>query len=380
MSRSSQRIVIVNHSLRALGGGEASTLAYYRAFEELGFEPLLVSYETERIDVDRLRERFGWDAPLNLQYCQSEAEIDALTREGAGVLNHSYHHDRAYPCRWSAYAVMFPHGYFRNLPGRCGHSGLRQYGRFLCNSQFTADYVAALWGDDLPTTVLSPPFDLAGSREVAVTKRNVIAHVGRFGVDGHAKNQPALIALMSRLCAARELPPDAVLRLMGSVDGRAENLRECRRLQREALGLPIEFRFNLPRRELQAQLAEASVYVHATGYSPDEMLPPQCCEHFGIAILEAMAAGCVPVVFARGGAVEFVEHGRNGFLFLDADQAGRQIAWLMQHPAERRQMAERAIETAHRYSYESFKERLAMVLEESHLSLKQLPQPVGATA
>jgi glycosyltransferase involved in cell wall biosynthesis len=379
MSRSSRRIVIVNHSLRALGGGEVSTLAYYRAFEELGFDPLLVSCETEQIDVDRLRERFGWDAPLNLQYCQSEEEIDALTRDAAGVLNHSYHHDRAYPCRWSAYSVMFPHGYFRNRRCRCGHRGLRQYGRFLCNSQFTANYVAALWGEDLPTAVLSPPFDLAGAPEPAA-KGNVIAHVGRFGIDGHAKNQPALIALMARLCEARVLPADAVLRLMGSVDGRAENLGECRRLQREALGLPIEFRFNLTRHELQTQLAESSVYVHATGYALDETVPPQCCEHFGIAILEAMAAGCVPVVFARGGAVAFVEHGRNGFLFLDADQAGRQIAWLLAHPVERREMAERAIETAHRYSYESFKERLATILEESHLSREQRPQPVGASA
>lgn len=379
MSRSSRRLVIVNHSLRALGGGEVSTLAYYRAFEELGFEPLLVSCETERIDADRLRERFGWDAPLNLQYCQSEAEIDALTREAAGVLNHSYHHDRAYPCRWSAYAVMFPHGYFRNRRGRCRYPGLRQYGRFLCNSQFTADYVAALWGNDLPTTVLSPPFDLGGSPEPA-GKRNVIAHIGRFGIDGHAKNQPALIGLMSQLCETRALPSDAVLRLMGSVDRRAENLRECRQLQRTALGLPIEFLFNLPRSDLRAQLAEASVYVHATGYSPDETMPPQCCEHFGIAILEAMAAGCVPVVFARGGAVEFIEHGRNGFLFLDAPQAGRQIAWLLQHPADRRQMAERSIETARRYSYEFFRDRLATILECSHLSVGQTPQPVGASA
>ena len=378
MSRSPRRIVIVNHSLRALGGGEVSTLAYYRAFEELGFEPLLVSCETERIQADQLRERFGWDAPLKLQYCQSEAEIDAITREAAGVLNHSYHHDRAYSCRWSAYAVMFPHGYFRNRRGRCGHRGLRQYGRFLCNSQFTADYVAALWGNDLPTTVLSPPFDLAGTIEPAA-KRNIIAHVGRFGVDGHTKNQETLIRLMGGLADSREVPPDTTLRLMGSVDQRRENIRHCHRLQLIALGLPIEFCFNLTRDELQTRLSEATVYVHATGYSPDEMLPPQCCEHFGIAILEAMAAGCVPVVFARGGAVEFVEHGRNGFLFLDADQAGRQIAWLLQHPTECRQMAERAIETSRQHDYANFRERLASILESS-LLCNRVAEPVGAGA
>ncbi|HVW01750.1 MAG TPA: glycosyltransferase family 4 protein [Planctomycetaceae bacterium] len=379
MSSASRRIVIVNHSLRALGGGEVSTLAYYRAFEDLGFEPLLVSCETEQIDAGRLRERFGWDGPLNLQYCRSESEIDALTREAAGMLNHSFHHDRAYPCRWSAYSVMFPHGYFRDSRGRCRHAGLRQYGRFLCNSQFTADYVAAIWGDDLPTTVLSPPFDLTGAPEPA-TKRNLIAHIGRFGIDGHTKNQQTLIAMMSRLWGDRALPADARLRLMGSVDHRPENLNECRRLQREALGLPIEFGFNLPRHELQRTLGEASIYVHATGYSADEMIPPQCCEHFGIAILEAMSAGCVPVVFARGGAVDFVEHGRNGFLFLDADQAGRQIAWLLQHPAERERMAERAIETSRRYRYEDFRERLATILNRSRLPIEQPAQTVGAGA
>src|SRR5262249_31745169 len=38
-------------------------------------------------------------------------------------------------------------------------------------------------------------------------------------------------------------------------------------------------------------------------------------EHFGIVTVEAMAAGCVPVVVNKGGQREIVQHGVNGFLW-----------------------------------------------------------------
>jgi glycosyltransferase involved in cell wall biosynthesis len=38
-------------------------------------------------------------------------------------------------------------------------------------------------------------------------------------------------------------------------------------------------------------------------------------EHFGIAPVEAMSAGCIPIVFNGGGLREIVKEGYNGFLF-----------------------------------------------------------------
>lgn len=60
-------------------------------------------------------------------------------------------------------------------------------------------------------------------------------------------------------------------------------------------GLPVEIRPNQTKDEILAASASSGVYLHT-------MLG----EHFGISIIEAMAAGLAPVVPDFGGAIEFV--------------------------------------------------------------------------
>jgi glycosyltransferase involved in cell wall biosynthesis len=52
---------------------------------------------------------------------------------------------------------------------------------------------------------------------------------------------------------------------------------------------------NLTRSEVISELSKAKVYLHTT-----------IGEHFGIAIVEAMASGCIPVVHNSGGAPEVI--------------------------------------------------------------------------
>ncbi|MDQ6864922.1 MAG: glycosyltransferase [Thermoproteota archaeon] len=40
-------------------------------------------------------------------------------------------------------------------------------------------------------------------------------------------------------------------------------------------------------------------------------------EHFGIAVVEAMAAGCLPVVHASSGPMEIVANGLYGLIYKD---------------------------------------------------------------
>ena len=53
----------------------------------------------------------------------------------------------------------------------------------------------------------------------------------------------------------------------------------------------------------------------ASGCSENHKPEPEKFEHFGISIVEAMAAECVPVVIAKGGQPEIVQHGKNGLLW-----------------------------------------------------------------
>lgn len=66
------------------------------------------------------------------------------------------------------------------------------------------------------------------------------------------------------------------------------------------------------------KIEKASYYVHATGLGCGDKIWQS--EHFGIAILEAMAAGCIPIVVDVGYPVTYIKHGVNGFVFSSKDE------------------------------------------------------------
>ena len=64
---------------------------------------------------------------------------------------------------------------------------------------------------------------------------------------------------------------------------------------------------NLRRNDVLTLLSKSKVLFH-----------PMPNEHFGIAIIEAMAAGCLPVVHASGGPLEIVDDGQYGLIYRDS--------------------------------------------------------------
>jgi N-acetyl-alpha-D-glucosaminyl L-malate synthase BshA len=100
----------------------------------------------------------------------------------------------------------------------------------------------------------------------------------------------------------------------------------------------------------------------------DVLLLPSEHEAFGLAALEAMACGVVPVATQTGGVAELVTSGYDGYLEAvgDVDAMARRAAELLASPAARAQMAARARHTARsRFStsliiprYENFYQRL----------------------
>ena len=79
--------------------------------------------------------------------------------------------------------------------------------------------------------------------------------------------------------------------------------------------MPVTFIVNAERSVVLRHLAEAKLFWHTAGISDDtRTTAPAKMEHFGIATVEAMLAGCVPLAPAHGGQVEIVEHGLSGYL------------------------------------------------------------------
>lgn len=104
--------------------------------------------------------------------------------------------------------------------------------------------------------------------------------------------------------------------------------------QAETLGLPIVFRGMVPHSELCAQLPQYDIFVHPSRY-----------ESFGLAVTEAMAAGCAIICTHEGGLREQVDHEVNGLLFERDDAAGLAacILRLVQEDALRERLRRAAV-------------------------------------
>jgi glycosyltransferase involved in cell wall biosynthesis len=128
----------------------------------------------------------------------------------------------------------------------------------------------------------------------------------------------------------------------------------------EANGAQIEA--NTPWPQLQNAYERAKIFWHAAGYGAEES-NPQEVEHFGIVTLEAMAAGCVPVVINKGGQPEIVQHGINGFVWNTLDELKQYTLLLTQDETLWQQMSQAARQRAEAFGPEAFRRRLFEVLD-----------------
>ena len=105
----------------------------------------------------------------------------------------------------------------------------------------------------------------------------------------------------------------------------------------------------------------SAVYWHASGFGEDDQREPEKYEHFGITTVEAMAAGCVPVVIAKGGQPEIVQHGKNGFLWNTLEELQQSTLQLMQDPALASSLSQQAVQDSRQYATDAFYRRVNQV-------------------
>ena len=87
-------------------------------------------------------------------------------------------------------------------------------------------------------------------------------------------------------------------------------------------------------------------------------------EHFGITIVEAMAAGCVPIVHDSGGPIEIVTNDV-GFRWRELPVAARQIVKLTENDQLREKLSAAASARAQQFRPEVFESEIARVLRVS---------------
>ncbi|CAG0884765.1 unnamed protein product [Cyprideis torosa] len=206
------------------------------------------------------------------------------------------------------YYRLFAYAY--GLVGRCC-TGV------LVNSSWTRDHIRAIWRPKEPPAVLFPPCDterFVPPAEAALmeSRKKTVVSIAQFRPE---KNHRLQIEAFSVFLKSRERSDleDCRLLLIGGVRNE-EDAKLVHALEDYAdeLGIAeqVEFHVNIHFHQLQKHLQEAMVAIHTMKN-----------EHFGIGIVECMAAGAVVLAHNSGGpSMDIIESGKTGFLCSTAEE------------------------------------------------------------
>ena len=221
-------------------------------------------------------------------------------------------------------------------------------GKLLTNSKFTKQIIGNVLHRD--STVVYPPVNIETfhSKCFKETKDgNTVAVVASYTPKRHIEQVP-FIAKQSKF---------AKFVVMGKADEYSrptlEKLRE--NVKRFHVEDRVTLLQNVPFKEFLETLSKAKAYLHIMPY-----------DHFGISVVEAMAAGSVPVVHRSGGPWTDIldeQQGTYGFSYSTATEAAKHIDRLVTDEDLRTKIAIRAKNRAKRYDKTVFMKRIVEVVE-----------------
>ncbi|MBN2099220.1 MAG: glycosyltransferase family 4 protein [Dehalococcoidia bacterium] len=235
----------------------------------------------------------------------------------------------------------------------------KTYGTILVYSEFTKVWAEKYYQRE--ALVLHPPIDTASF--VVSEKENTILSVGRFCTTLHCKKQLETVRAFKQLYATGNLG-NWEYHLVGGVNHQAY-LEQCKK---EAEGYPILFHPDASFLTLKELYGKAKIFWHATGLGENEDAHPERMEHFGMTTVEAMSAGCVPVVINKGGQPEIVQDGINGFLFETAEDLVAHTTTLVNDSTLWQKMSEASIARSREFSLAEFEKRLHYILGQQGIS------------
>ncbi len=211
----------------------------------------------------------------------------------------------------------------------------------LTNSAWTADVLHETLGTD--ATVVHPPVAVDAFDPPTWTEQESgFVAVGRLHP---LKRQDELVEVVAGL---RERGIDTHLHLVGS-DGSAEYADRLRAQAREFDWLHVEGR--VARDRLVSLLERHRYAIHGRRY-----------EHFGIAVAEALAAGCLPFVHASGGQQEVVA-GIDALRYEDVPSAVTTTASVLDSSETQASLRDRLDGRAAQYSRDRFERAMREAVE-----------------
>lgn len=229
---------------------------------------------------------------------------------------------------------------------------IRRFNKIICNSFFTKKFIDQEFR--VKSKVVYPPVEVEEFKPIR-KKENLILSAGRFTRALHSKKQEVLIEVFKKMVDSGLVGWQLIL--AGNVLPREKNY--LNNLRDSAGGYPIKIFTDLDFNKLKEYYQKAKIFWHATGFGEDEEKHPEKMEHFGIVVVEAMAAGCVPVVIGRGGIPEIVNHGKDGFLWQSKKELEKLTLQLIKSPERMKRMAGVAQKSSRRFSEKVFCKKIS---------------------
>lgn len=234
---------------------------------------------------------------------------------------------------------------FSNAPsGVWGRMKQMSWDIAVYNSDFTKSIVEKSWR--IKGRVIYPPVSV--KKLVSLTKKKQILSVGRFFGFLKDKKHEFLIDSFKKIVDKNNLKDWSLHLVGGAGEGDMEYVEQ---LKKQAVGYEVYFYPNAQIEQVGKLYGESAIYWHAAGFGEED---PKKFEHFGIVVVEAMAAGCIPVVINKGGLREIVDNQINGFLWNDSEELERFTLEVIKNPKKVDEMKKLGQEKAQEFSKDRF--------------------------
>ncbi len=355
------RAIVFDPYLDTLGGGERYSLEFAQSITKLGYT---VEVAWNNIDVLKQAEkRFGLD--LSLLKINPPAYALFFNRSSLIERYHFTHQydlvfwlsDGSLPFLFSKNNLVHFQTPFTHISGNYLLNFIKTIliKQIIYNSNFTKAVIQR----QLPfaqARVIYPPVDV-NEFQPAAKKDDLILSVARFDSPSHAKRQDILLEAFKLL---HKQAPEYKLILAGGVMGDAGE-SDLAKLKKSASGLSVEFVINPDFNQLKKLYSRAKFFWHAAGYEIDEKTNPEKVEHFGITTVEAMAAGCVPIVINKGGQKETVTPD-SGRLVNSIEEIVSATLNFIADPTILKESSRQSIEHAANFSRQAFQSKVRSLI------------------
>lgn len=337
------KAAIYNPYLDTLGGGERYTLSFAKVLIDAGYQ-VDIEWKDQKIKKS-LENRFG----MNL----TNLNIVENTKRGENYDLCFWVSDGSIPILHARHNILHFQVPFHDVKGKSliNRMKLWRINKIVCNSNFTKKVIDKEYGVD--SVVVYPSVDTIGIKPKR--KENLVLSVSRFSQLTQSKHQDILIKVFKKMTDSGF--NDWKFILAGGVEigvtDYVENLRKM------AVGYPIEIIESPDFETLKDLYGKARIFWSASGFDENEEKNPEKVEHFGITVVEAMAAGAVPIIYNAGGHKEIVTNGVNGFLWESTHELIKKTNEVISSTKLR---AKNAVESAKKYSYANFETNIKKLL------------------